>query len=437
MERLICFAFHPVEGLTKYFDYQDLSVVFIKTKKNNHADNLKWNLPEIKESTTSSSTQPEKVQTNRDIKSIKVYKGDSLTDLEATYTTIKETVAQRDIGKTKLRELIEKGGGFWKGYTYIPSYESSESVLPKSLEGEQWVKTTYGFVSSFGRACNGYGKLLDLDEKFRWYVNSKHQYASIIIANAFKIQGYENLDNSQYVVRFHDKNRSNIHLDNLYIGTRKEVGEEAAVGNTSRTKSEDEPSFLDYSKAYKSKTLDEFPQYSIFETGKIYTRFSSRFLKFSKSEDGSAKLYYRFLNSTMNIYVHRLICLAFHPMEGLVSYKDYDSYQVNHLDGNTLNNHKNNLEWVTKSENMQHAYETGLNKKVQGVKQFKKNLDGTKGDFVKDHVSIAAASRSTSVPEHEIRTVAQGKTKPLREFFWEFLDPEKAKEWSKKFDKHI
>lgn len=53
------------------------------------------------------------------------------------------------------------------------------------------------------------------------------------------------------------------------------------------------------------------------------------------------------------VKIHRLVADAF--MEN----KD-GKPEVNHIDGNPLNNHLENLEWVTSGENKEHAWRTGL-----------------------------------------------------------------------------
>ena len=52
-------------------------------------------------------------------------------------------------------------------------------------------------------------------------------------------------------------------------------------------------------------------------------------------------------------YVHRLLGFAY------VS-NPQNKPMINHIDGNKFNNNIINLEWVTNSENMRHAYKNGL-----------------------------------------------------------------------------
>jgi len=63
-----------------------------------------------------------------------------------------------------------------------------------------------------------------------------------------------------------------------------------------------------------------------------------------RHDDGSA-LYY---------LIHRIVKIEFNPIEG------YENLQVNHFDGNKANNCLWNLEWVTASQNINHAYKNGL-----------------------------------------------------------------------------
>lgn len=53
------------------------------------------------------------------------------------------------------------------------------------------------------------------------------------------------------------------------------------------------------------------------------------------------------------VSVHRLVAKTFIENPN-------NKPQVNHIDGNKLNNHFSNLEWTTCQENIQHSYDSGI-----------------------------------------------------------------------------
>lgn len=64
---------------------------------------------------------------------------------------------------------------------------------------------------------------------------------------------------------------------------------------------------------------------------------------------------------------HRLVALAFIP-------NPKNKETVNHKDGNKHNNYYKNLEWMSRSEQMKHAYELGLKTKMQGTINYNHSL---------------------------------------------------------------
>ena len=71
------------------------------------------------------------------------------------------------------------------------------------------------------------------------------------------------------------------------------------------------------------------------------------------SQSGYLMVWLQVAPKPKNATVHRLVAQAFIP-------NPENKSQVNHKDGNKHNNYVENLEWVTPSENVRHAYDNGL-----------------------------------------------------------------------------
>lgn len=83
----------------------------------------------------------------------------------------------------------------------------------------------------------------------------------------------------------------------------------------------------------------------------------------------------------------------FHRMTAFMFVENPDKKPfVNHIDGNRLNNHYTNLEWVSNQENSQHAHDTGLNPSKRTIIQTDKN-----GQFIREFNSIKEAQETLGI----------------------------------------
>lgn len=111
--------------------------------------------------------------------------------------------------------------------------------------------------------------------------------------------------------------------------------------------------------------------------------------------------------------IHRLVALAFIPNN------DPTKVEVNHIDGNKLNNNVTNLEWVTKKENNQHAVKNGLAK----VTEREVTQCDLAGNIIKTYKSVLEATKAVGASDGSITKVCKGKQLTCLGFKWKYTNP--------------
>ena len=115
--------------------------------------------------------------------------------------------------------------------------------------------------------------------------------------------------------------------------------------------------------------------------------------------------------------LHRLVAEAFLP-------NPYAKPEVNHKDGNKKNNRVSNLEWSTGSENINHAFSTGLNKAGKNNKFSSKEVEmyTTNGMFIKTFPSMMEAQRQTGVNHCNIQGCCVGRNRTAGGYTWRYAE---------------
>lgn len=137
-------------------------------------------------------------------------------------------------------------------------------------------------------------------------------------------------------------------------------------------------------------------------------------LKLKKTEKGYLRAVFRIDYKVYMYRVHRLVAQAFIPNPNNLP-------QVNHKDGNKINNCVDNLEWVTDHENKVHANTNGLysHKKCH----YRKIAMLVNGIEIKRFTSIANAAREMNLTyDHICYQLMINKNHPKdRHIQWVYL----------------
>ena len=174
------------------------------------------------------------------------------------------------------------------------------------------------------------------------------------------------------------------------------------------------------------KNIKDFPGYVVSEDGTVYSlnynnTGTVKELKTSTTHCGYKIVCLRKNKRPCWKSVHRLVAKAFIPNPD-------NKNCVNHIDGDKSNNCVKNLEWVTHSENMVHAY------RVLHIEPFLKNKKGRlcptskiilqiKDDkIIAEFYGTGEAERITGINSGQIWKCCCGKQKESCGYKWKYKE---------------
>lgn len=161
----------------------------------------------------------------------------------------------------------------------------------------------------------------------------------------------------------------------------------------------------DYEGLYQISTLGKvksFPRKGTHTT-------KERIIKFAKSNKGYCIAVLKKNNVQKVFSVHRLVAKAFIPNPDNLP-------QVNHIDGNKLNNCVDNLEWCTNKQNRQHASQHHL-LFTRHIYQFDLN-----GNFIKEWYSAVEASKFYNINYNSLRSACKSKKGIYKGYIWRYAN---------------
>jgi hypothetical protein len=151
------------------------------------------------------------------------------------------------------------------------------------------------------------------------------------------------------------------------------------------------------------KEIENYPNYFISNDGQLKKIYKNG-VELIKSSYVHRNKYKRVNMSNKDgvkyFSLHRLVALAF--IENTLNKED-----VNHIDGDKLNNNVNNLEWVTRKENIKHSWDMGLQQNMLDAHR-KIVINIENGIF---YNSCTEAAKFYDIPQAKLSHMLIGKIK--------------------------
>lgn len=141
--------------------------------------------------------------------------------------------------------------------------------------------------------------------------------------------------------------------------------------------------------------IENYEVYAVDPTGRVINTRTGRELKYDLSSAGYRRVTMSVDGVTKRMTVHRIVAETY-----LDKHSDMDV--VNHKDGDKLNNHISNLEWVSPSYNAQHAFNTGLRQAPNRLPQH--IVDGVR-DLHKEGLPRRDIALQFSIKESRVKDI--------------------------------
>ena len=166
-------------------------------------------------------------------------------------------------------------------------------------------------------------------------------------------------------------------------------------------------------------------KYKISSDGNLLNKNNNTRVNTRISKDGYVYVSLYYNKKTYIKTLHQLVAQTF------VEKDNNNSLEINHKDGNKLNNNIDNLEWVTNKENIKHAWKNKLFESVRKAsKRYgKDNPNAKKVCQIKNNAivevfdTIKEASIKTKTNKTNIGKCCNNKRKTANGFEWHFIPP--------------